>query len=71
MVRAIDRHQGKSRKELLDALSWDIGNLYWGHINKSNYRRMPVGVYWELLEKNTPFDPLFQKLKKRHSLVTK
>lgn len=64
VVRAINRHQGEKRKELIDALSFGIANLYWGHINKSNYRRMPIGVHWELLEKKYPLRSTVSEIEK-------
>lgn len=64
VLRAINRHQGEKRKNLIDALSFGIANLYWGHINKLNYRRMPVGVHWELLEKKSPLRSTVSEIEK-------
>ena len=64
VLRAINRHQGEKRKALIDALSFGIANLYWGHINKSNYRRMPIGVHWELLEKKHPLRSTVEEIEK-------
>ena len=64
VVRAIDRHQGENRRTLIETLSWGIANLYWGHINKSNYRRMPIGVHWEFLEKKYPLRSTVSEIEK-------
>lgn len=64
VVRAIDRQQGENRKNLIATLSWGIANLYWGHINKSNYRRMAIGVHWELLEKKYPLRSTVSEIEK-------
>ena len=64
VLRSLSKYSDSDRAGRIDSLSWAIANFYWGHINLHNYKRVPIGPYWELLDHDNPLRPIAEEIEK-------
>jgi len=51
-LNILSSYSKNEQKTLIRRLSWGLANNYYPNINKSNYKRLIIGGYWELIDNN-------------------
>ncbi len=52
LLKLLSAYSKSDQKEIIDRLAVGVINIYYPRVNKSNFKRLIVGIHWDVVNKN-------------------